>query len=489
MYIAATAVSMEAARSSREMEQQALAMLPVSAGSMQPGAADDFGLRLASQISSTTAVLAASCSVVSQAHDPCITPHAVKHQDATNDAIAWDRAISQLAAQVVGQPVAITAKEEASPPAGTAASNQPASLPVQMVQLTSVTSYRQEETQLFSAQGQVQTTDGREIAFDFGLSLHRETTVVNTTSLGLTAALVDPLLLQFDLDAPLLTDTSFLFDLNSDGEGENLACPGQGCGFLAFDRNGDGRINNGMELFGPASGSGFGELAEFDSDANAWIDEGDPIFDQLLVWRPNGQGGEELTPLRQAGVGAIAVVHAGTEFQLQNTSGSVLGVVKGSGIFLTEAGEVRSLQEIDLAMPSEQADNAAPDSGQPDASTREALQALRTIIGLQRLRLSLMLTGERLADRLRALEAESGPRELLSSWWTDRGSWSFMTDLDNGTRASQPGAAEQPAGDAVLTQEAEWLRSGRTMFDAPWPDRPAGMAAMLARIVQIGERR
>ncbi len=481
MYIAATAVSMEAARSSREMEQQAIGMLPVMAGSMQPGAADNFGLRLASQISTTTAMQAASCSVVSRAPERCDQPQALDDQAAPSDGAAGDQAISRLVTQVVGQPVAVTAKEETPPvaPAG----DQPASLPVQMVQLTSITSYHQEETQMFSARGQVQTTDGREITFDFGLSLHRETTAVNATSLGLTATLVDPLLLQFDLDAPLLTDTSFLFDLDSDGEGENLACPGRGCGFLAFDRNGDGCINNGLELFGPASGSGFGELAELDSDANAWIDEGDPIFDRLLIWRPNEQGGEELTPLRQAGVGAIAVVHAGTEFQLQSAAGSLLGVVKGSGIFLTEAGEVRNLQEIDLAMPSEQGAESAPDPDRLDASTREALQALRTIIGMQRLRLSLMLTGERLADRLRALEAETRPRELLSSWWTDRGSWSFMTNLAHGERASQP------AGDAVSTQEPERLRTGHTMFDPSWQDQPAGMAAILARIVQIEGRR
>ena len=489
MYIAATAVSMEAARSSREMEQQSMGVLPITAGSLQPGAADDFGLRLASQIRTTTTMQATSCSVVSRPHEECAQAPAPDRQCAPANGEAAGLAISRLAAQVVGQPVAVTTQEEALRPTGAAASTQPTPLPAQMVQLASITSYSQEETQLFSAKGQVRTTDGREIAFDFGLSLHRETTTVNTTSLGLATALVDPLLLQFDLDAPLLTDTDFLFDLDNDGAAEDLACPGRGCGFLAFDRNGDGRINNGSELFGPASGSGFGELAELDNDANAWIDEGDPIFNRLLIWQPNNQGGEELRSLRQAGVGAIAVAHAGTELQLQSTSGTILGQIQSSGIFLTEAGEVRSLQEIDLAMQSAQPAGAAPDADPQNAATREALLALRTIIGMQRLRLSLMLTGERLAERLRVLRDDSTPRALFSSWWTDRNSWSFMHNPDREVSATPIPASAQPAGDATSTQAngRPWI--GSALSDQPWPDQPAGMATMLSRIVQIGLRR
>jgi hypothetical protein len=42
-----------------------------------------------------------------------------------------------------------------------------------------------------------------------------------------------------------------------------------------------GRIDSGSELFGPATGSGFGELAALDGDGNGWIDENDDAFARL----------------------------------------------------------------------------------------------------------------------------------------------------------------------------------------------------------------
>ena len=41
----------------------------------------------------------------------------------------------------------------------------------------------------------------------------------------------------------------------------------------ALDINEDGKINDGKELFGTASGNGFGDLAAYDQDNNGWIDE------------------------------------------------------------------------------------------------------------------------------------------------------------------------------------------------------------------------
>lgn len=262
---------------------------------------------------------------------------------------------------------------------------------------------------MFSAQGTVQTTDGREIAFDLGLSMERHAVAVNSASLDMSTIFVDPLILQFDTASSLLSDRSFLFDLDSDGNTEQLACPGSGCGFLAFDRNRDGVINNGLELFGPSSGSGFGELAELDRDANQWIDENDPIFDQLLIWSQDGQGGEILQSLRTAGVGAIAVLHAGTAFQLESAAGDILGTLKSSGIFLTEAGEVRSLQEVDLALPAAAtaSDQGIVQSGESELDA--AMQTLRVIINMQQLRLRMMLLAASMGHR-------SGPNLLMKNW-------------------------------------------------------------------------
>ena len=53
---------------------------------------------------------------------------------------------------------------------------------------------------------------------------------------------------------------------------------GSGSGFLALDKNGNGKIDDGSELFGTKSGDGFADLAEYDSDGNGWIDEKGRVY-------------------------------------------------------------------------------------------------------------------------------------------------------------------------------------------------------------------
>ena len=415
MKIAATAVGMDAARTYKEVEQR------FSGLSMGPepveiaGQTDLFGIRLATMLASSTQTTLNCRSEVSRVDGGSNATFTGGGQ-----AAGTESALAQLAGQVIGQPVALRASETtpASSPLAQAASPL---FGVRTASLVNGVMYTQEESLLFSAQGTVQTEDGREIAFDLGLAMERRTLAVETASMAVSTRFIDPLLLQFDLDSPLLGDSTFLFDLNSDGVEEDLACPGSGCGFLAFDRNRDGRITNGLELFGPESGSGFGELADLDSDANLWIDENDPVFDQLLIWAPDRQGGESLMSLREAGVGAIAVTSAGTGFQLERGDGTVLGTVKASGIFLTESGEVRPLQEVDLALSGTQPDiGSNGEQGAGGHRLEAVLQSLREIISMQRLRLRTMLTGERLRRTLAEREEQ---RQLLSNWLQGRNEW------------------------------------------------------------------
>ena len=89
---------------------------------------------------------------------------------------------------------------------------------------------------------------------------------------------VDPLVVNFDGTAAQLSDAKFSFDLQRDGQNETLPTLGSGSGFLALDLNGDGKINDGGERFGPRSGDEFADLAQYDGDGNPWIDEADPIY-------------------------------------------------------------------------------------------------------------------------------------------------------------------------------------------------------------------
>lgn len=210
-----------------------------------------------------------------------------------------------------------------------------------------------EETR-FSAQGIVRTTDGQEIAFRLDVAMmryYREETSVSVRAGD--AVRKDPLVLNFGGTAAQLRDRAhqfFRFDLDGDGEEEVLPLFASGSGYLAFDLDGNGRIDNGRELFGPRTDNGFLELALLDADGNGWIDAADPVFDKLAVWTPEADGPGRLRSLGDLDIGALALAHLATPFALRGSDNADLGQIKAGGLYLTEDGRVGSLQEIDLTV-------------------------------------------------------------------------------------------------------------------------------------------
>lgn len=205
------------------------------------------------------------------------------------------------------------------------------------------------EQTAFSAQGIVRTADGREIAFNLNLAMSREFAEETRLSvLAGTPRKVDPLVINFDDGAAELTDWSFDFDLNADGTAEAIPFVTQGSGFLVFDRNGDGLVNNGGELFGPSTGNGFAELAGLDQDGNGWIDENDAAFAHLSVWMRSADGTQQLLDLQQSGVGALNAGCVESPFDLKDQSNTSKGQIIRTGIYLTESGRAGTIQQLDL---------------------------------------------------------------------------------------------------------------------------------------------
>lgn len=209
--------------------------------------------------------------------------------------------------------------------------------------------YHEAEKTTFSAEGVITTQDGREIAFSVDLSMSREfLREQNVTLRAGDAKLKDPLVLNFGGSAAELTTTRFAFDIDSDGRQDQIAFVGANSGFLALDRNSDGVISDGRELFGPTTGQGFAELAAYDDDGNQWIDENDAIYQNLRIWSKDAEGRDQLVALGQRGVGAIYLGHVTSSFSLKDSQNALLGQIRDSGVFLRESGTAATIQQIDL---------------------------------------------------------------------------------------------------------------------------------------------
>lgn len=118
------------------------------------------------------------------------------------------------------------------------------------------------------------------------LNIHISVTQVSV-EITQTTAEGDPLVLDLDGNGIELSavDRGQVFDLNADGRADRTAFVTGGDGLLALDRNGNGIIDDGGELFGDQHGAanGFEELARFDDNGDGRITAQDEVYGALRV--------------------------------------------------------------------------------------------------------------------------------------------------------------------------------------------------------------
>lgn len=233
-----------------------------------------------------------------------------------------------------------------------ASRNAEVRLPVTDVEYTVNEKVYEAEKMTFSANGLVKTADGREVRISVDLRMSRE--FYSETNLRFVngTEVKDPLVVNYAGTAASLGDGKISFDLDSDGRTEEVAKLAPGSGYLALDENGDGEINGGTELFGPATGDGFRELEAYDSDGNGWIDGADPVYGKLKVWILDQEGERgSLIALAGLGIGAISLQNLATPFELNSLStNETYGRVASTSVFLREDGSAGTVQRIDLAV-------------------------------------------------------------------------------------------------------------------------------------------
>lgn len=206
------------------------------------------------------------------------------------------------------------------------------------------------ESVKFQAAGRVTTSDGRTIDLQMQSKISREFLEHSEQHFAYGAAVrKDPLVLNLDGLPATLTDAQIEFDLDADGQVDRFHVLGDGSAYLTWDRNGDGTVKDGTELFGPTSGNGYTELAAHDYDGNGWIDEGDAIYAQLGLWRPEPPGPRTTSSLSAAQIGAIYLGHVATPFTITpGSSEDARGEVRATGLFLREDGTAGTVQQLDL---------------------------------------------------------------------------------------------------------------------------------------------
>ena len=182
-----------------------------------------------------------------------------------------------------------------------------------------------------------------------------------TTSQSVAQARRDPLTLDLDNDGletvGINTASPILFDHDADGVKTATGWIKPDDGFLVLDRNGNGTIDNGRELFGDSTpllaggnaADGFAALAQEDTNADGVVDANDARFAQLKVWRDLNSDGisqaNELQTLTAAGIAAIHV--AKTENAQVLPNGNQLADL---GTFIRTDGSSGGLGEVTAQM-------------------------------------------------------------------------------------------------------------------------------------------
>jgi hypothetical protein len=170
----------------------------------------------------------------------------------------------------------------------------------------------------------------------------------------------DPLTLDLDGDGletvGIDPNAPILFDHNTDGIKTGTGWVSADDGMLVMDRNGNGSIDTGQELFGDSTlksngqlaTDGFDALADLDSNGDGQISSADAQFASLRVWRDLNQDGisqsGELTTLAEQNIASLSTAQTANSQTLANEN-----QIADLGTYTRTDGSIGTTGDINLA--------------------------------------------------------------------------------------------------------------------------------------------
>ena len=163
-----------------------------------------------------------------------------------------------------------------------------------------------------------------------------------------------PLVIDLDSDGieTLALYQGVKFDIDADGDKDLTGWVGSDDGLLVRDINNDGKINDASELFGEetikADGSkakdGFEALSELDSNSDGVINSDDELFSELKVWKDSNSDGitneGELLSLEDAGVSEISLSSKEVDI---DSNGNTIGL---EGTYKDTQGQTKEVSDV-----------------------------------------------------------------------------------------------------------------------------------------------
>jgi len=207
------------------------------------------------------------------------------------------------------------------------------------------TSLKERQTQVVEIHANIELEGGERL--EASLSLRWEQHFMEKDAFFIQNGQVfrDPLVLSLEGTQPL-AHTTFAFNLQ--GNEGKLVHLNANSGYLVLDKNGNGVVDSGRELFGPTSGEGFKELARLDEDGNGWIDKKDSFFSQLKFWHISASS-EQLLSLKEVGIGALSLHVTPMDYIHKTNATTPLAAFKHASLALTATHQSAAVFEIDIA--------------------------------------------------------------------------------------------------------------------------------------------